>query len=105
MMTTAASTATDRSDFRTVMIAGTKTGALIALAVVVFLAATRVLGPGGGPGGRPARRPGVPPPRPPPASLPPPWRVRAPPEASRGAPRTGRGGRTDSGGSDSRRSV
>jgi len=48
MMTTAASTATDRSDFRTVMIAGTKTGALIALAVVVFLAATRVLGPGGG---------------------------------------------------------
>ncbi|OLD42654.1 MAG: hypothetical protein AUI55_05890 [Gemmatimonadetes bacterium 13_1_40CM_2_70_7] len=47
-MTTAASTATDRSDFRTVMIAGTKTGALIALAVVVFLAATRVLGPGGG---------------------------------------------------------
>jgi len=48
MMTSAASTATDRSDFRTVMIAGTKTGALIALAVVVFLAATRVLGPGGG---------------------------------------------------------
>src|SRR5437879_13566251 len=48
MMTTAASTATDRSDFLTVMIAGTKTGALIALAVVVFLAATRVLGPGGG---------------------------------------------------------
>src|SRR5439155_13309325 len=55
MMTSAASTATDRSDFRTVMIAGTKTGALIALAVVVFLAATRVLGPGGG-----ARRARVP---------------------------------------------
>jgi len=48
MMTSAASTATDRSDFRTVMIAGTKIGALIALAVVVFLAATRVLGPVGG---------------------------------------------------------
>jgi len=46
MMTSAASTATDRSDFRTVMIAGTKTGALIAFAVVLFLAATRVLGPG-----------------------------------------------------------
>src|SRR2546425_4614143 len=50
MMTTAASTATDRSDFRTVMTAGTKPGALIALGVVVFLAATRVLGGGGGAG-------------------------------------------------------
>src|SRR5438309_10433256 len=48
MMTTAASTATDRSDFRTVMIAGTKTGAPIALRVGGVLAGTRVLGPGGG---------------------------------------------------------
>lgn len=46
MTTSAAPTATDRSDFRTVMMAGAKTGALIALAVVVFLVVTRVLGPG-----------------------------------------------------------
>ena len=42
----AAPAATDRSDFRTVMIAGAKTGALIGLAVVVFLVVTRALGPG-----------------------------------------------------------
>src|SRR3989442_2429575 len=46
MTTSATPAATDRSDFRTVMLAGTKSGALTALAVVVFLAATRVLGPG-----------------------------------------------------------
>ena len=46
MTTSAAPAATDRSDFRTVMIAGAKTGALIALAVVVFLVVSRVLGPG-----------------------------------------------------------
>ena len=46
MTTSAAPAATDRSDFRTVMIAGAKTGALIGLAVVVFLVATRALGPG-----------------------------------------------------------
>ncbi len=48
MTTSATPAATDRSDFRTVMLAGTKSGALTALAVVVFLAATRVLGPGAG---------------------------------------------------------
>jgi len=46
MTTSAAPAATDRSDFRTVMIAGAKTGALIGLAVVVFLVVTRALGPG-----------------------------------------------------------
>jgi len=46
MTTSAAPTATDRSDFRTVMIAGAKTGALIGLAVVAFLVVTRTLGPG-----------------------------------------------------------
>ncbi len=46
MTTSAARAATDRSDFRTVMIAGAKTGALTAFAVVVFLAATRGLGAG-----------------------------------------------------------
>ncbi len=46
MTTSAAPAATDRSDFRTVMIAGAKTGALTAFAVVVFLAATRGLGAG-----------------------------------------------------------
>jgi len=46
MTTSAAPAATDRSDFRTVMIAGAKTGALIGFAVVVFLVVTRALGPG-----------------------------------------------------------
>ncbi len=46
MTTSAAPAASDRSDFRNVMIAGTKTGALTALAVVVFLAASRGLGAG-----------------------------------------------------------
>ena len=46
MTTSAAPAATDRSDFRTVMIAGAKIGALIGLAVVVFLVVTRALGPG-----------------------------------------------------------
>jgi len=46
MTTSAAPTTTDRSDFRTVMIAGAKTGALIGLAVVAFLIVTRALGPG-----------------------------------------------------------
>jgi len=46
MTTSAAPAATDRSDFRTVMIAGAKIGALIGFAVVVFLVVTRALGPG-----------------------------------------------------------
>jgi len=46
MTTSAAPAATDRSDFRTVMIAGAKIGALIGLAVVGFLVVTRALGPG-----------------------------------------------------------
>ena len=46
MTTSAAPAATDRSDFRTVMIAGAKIGALIGLAVVVFLVVTRALVPG-----------------------------------------------------------
>ena len=46
MTTSAAPAATDRSDFRTVMSAGAKIGALIGFAVVVFLVVTRALGPG-----------------------------------------------------------
>src|SRR6266571_4718362 len=51
MSATAAPTASDRSDFRTVVLGGVRTGVLTAFAVVVFLAAARLvpdMGVGGG---------------------------------------------------------
>src|SRR5438552_17663846 len=52
MSASVAPTATDRSDFRTVMVSGTKLGALTAAAVVLFLLVARfVPETGGGRGG------------------------------------------------------
>ena len=48
MSATAAPTGTDRSDFRTVTIGGAKMGAITAVAVVLFVAASRLLPDTGG---------------------------------------------------------
>ena len=42
----ATSTTIDRSDFRHILVSGTKTGAAVALAVVVYLAVSRLVPPG-----------------------------------------------------------
>src|SRR5256886_12555487 len=87
-----APTATDRSDFRTVMLSGTKLGALTAAAVVLFLLVARFVPDTGGArrgleallvlaaGGLPRLLP-----RPPGAARPPPGVARAPPNRPLGA--------------------
>src|SRR2546430_14882142 len=93
MSATVTATASDRSDFRTVMVGGTQIGVLTAVAVVAFLIVSRQVPAGGAPRG--PQEPGVPPagaprgafPPPPPPAPPPPgpcW--AAPPRAwGRGA--------------------
>ena len=43
---TASATTIDRSDFRHILVSGTKTGAAVALAVIVYLAVSRLVPPG-----------------------------------------------------------